>query len=140
MDIRTRVHSRRDLDEDRANRDLTTLARKLNDDPPYERASRFITARAIITMHPTEGREIIRRLRAVAQMDIGVEYAMVYMAQGDGLDIGDPETWQEIDALVARGHILELHGTMLKSLALQPVYVDRLEVEAALYNRDTTEK
>ena len=147
MSIRDRVHARRDLDGLRAARDLTGLADALNAEGLMAPQQRFITGRVIATLHPTEGREILRRLEAMATQDIGLRFNLPFLQQGEGLDIGDPDMWKELDRMVLAYHASEgalglsdLQASLLKSLSLKPVIVDRLEVEAALYNRDTTEK
>lgn len=146
-DIRARILARRDLDELRAARDLSGLAAALNAEGVLVRQSRFVTARVILALHKTEGRDIMRRLRELGNQDIGVEFSVTFLSQGSGIDIGDPGVWDNIDDLVAiwrtTGGIKGLsdtQGEMLKSLALLPLAVTRDDVRIAMFNDDGTEK
>lgn len=147
MSIRDRVLARGDLDELRSARDLDGLAAALNAEGLMAAQQRFITARAIVTLHKTEGRDILARLEAMAQVDIGLRFNMPFLQQGEGLDIGDPDMWKELDGMAelyaatagAKG-LKPAQVVLLKHLAEQPVIVTRLQVEVALYNPDGTEK
>ena len=101
---------------------------------------RFITARVILSIHAAEGRGILTRLRAAAQQDIGVEFAVRFLEQEAGLDIGDSASWRDIEGLVANSVLTEAQGAMLKALALYPVVVTRDQVNLAMFNDDGTEK
>ena len=147
MSIRDRILARRDLDGLRAARDLDGLATALNAEGLMAPQQRFITARAIVTLHKTEGRDILARLDAMAQVDIGLRFNMPFLQQGDGLDIGDPSMWENLDEMeavyAASGGAKGLKPAqvvLLKHLSEQPVFVGRREVEDALYNPDGTEK
>ena len=140
MDIRARILARSDLDQMRAARDITGLAAALNAEKLEVRAQRFITARAILTTHPVEGRDILKRLRAAAGADIGVEFAVRFLEQEAGLDIGDEATWRDIDGLVANSVLTEAQGVLLKHLAMRPVVVTQEQVAISMYNPDGTEK
>jgi hypothetical protein len=138
MDIRTRVHARRDLDGLRAARDITGLAEALNAEGLKAPQQRFVTARAIMA-ECSGGVAILAALKSAAA-DPAVGWALQFLGQEAGLDVGDPFTQGMIGQLVTAGVLTAPQGDALKALALRPVIVDRLEVEAALYNRDTTEK
>lgn len=140
MLIRDRINARPDLAELRAARDIDKLAAALNAEGLLAPQQRFITARVILSVHAVEGRAILTRLRAAAAQDIGVEFAVLFLGQGDGLDIGDAATWRDIDGLVANQVLTSAQGALLKSLALQPVVVTREQVNAAMFNDDGTEK
>jgi hypothetical protein len=140
MGIRERILARRDLDDLRVAKDITALAEALNADAPLERGTRFITARAIIAVHQVEGRAILRALRTAATQDIGVEFVNQFLGQEAGLDIGDPDTWANIDLLVGKGALSEAQGALLKSLALAPVRVTQEQVSLEMYHPDGTEK
>lgn len=138
MSIRDRVHARRDLDDYRAARDLDALTAALNAENLKALQQRFITARAVMAACP-DGVAILGALQA-ASADPAVGWALKFLGQEAGLDIGDPFTQSMVDQLVAGSVLTAQQGATLKAMALKPVIVDRLEVEAALYNRDTTEK
>ena len=147
MGIRERIIAHPDLASARASRDIDALAAALNAEGLLDRQPHFVTARAIITLHKTEGRNIMARLRALKDEDIGVEFAVLFLSQEAGLDIGHPDMWANIDDLVALWRasdgakgLSEAHGAMLKSLALQPVLVTREQVRLAMFNDDGTEK
>jgi hypothetical protein len=140
MSIRDRILERPDLAALRAARDLDKLAAALNAEGLMAPRQRFITARVILSIHATEGRAILTRLRTAAQQDIGVEFAVRFLEQEAGLDISDPAVWRDIDTLVAQGVLTEAQGALLKALALQPVMVTRDQVREAMYNDDGSEK
>jgi hypothetical protein len=138
MSIRDRILARGDLEELRAARDLTGLAAALNAEGIKAPQQRFVTARAIMAECPG-GVAILAALKSAAA-DPAVSWALQFLGQEAGLDVGDPYTQSMIGQLVTAGVLSAPQGEALKALALGPVIVDRLEVEAALYNRDTTEK
>lgn len=147
MNIRARIDARPDLAGARAAREIDVLAAALNAEGLLERQTHFVTARAIITLHKTEGRDIMARLEALKDADIGVRFAVLFLGQEAGLDIGDLDMWSNIDDLVALWHasagakgLSDAHGAMLKSLSLQPVLVTREQVRRAMFNDDGTEK
>lgn len=140
MDIRARILARPDLNELRTARDLDGLAAALNAEGLMAPQQRFITARGILAIDAAEGRAILSSLRAAAALDIGVEFVVMFLGQGEGVDIGDPSTWRDIDGLVAKQILTSAQSFMLKHLSEQPVVVTRLQVEAAMYNPDGTEK
>jgi len=139
MSIRDRILARRDLDELRAERNLTGLADALNADPEMKVQQRFVTERGVMSCCP-DGNAILDALDAAAPQNSAVRRAVGFLRQEAGLDVGDPYTQRMIDELSRLGVLSADQAAQLKALALKPVYVDRLEVEAALYNRDTTEK
>jgi hypothetical protein len=138
MDIRTRILARPDLDGLRAARDLDGLATALNAEGLQAPHQRFITARAV--MAACEGGIEILDALENASANRAVAWALKFLGQEAGLDIGDPFTQGMVDKLVQESVLTTDQGTALKALALQHVVVDRLEVDAALYNPDGTEK
>lgn len=138
MSIRDRILARRDLDGLRAARDITGLTDALNAEGLKAPQQRFITARAVMATCPG-GVEVLGALQS-ASANPAVGWALKFLGQEAGLDIGDPFTQGMVDQLVAGNVLTAEQGAALKAMAMKPVIVDRLEVEAALYNRDTTEK
>lgn len=138
MDIRTRVHARRDLDELRAARDLDGLTAKLNEERLLAPRQRFVTARAVRTL--PDGKAILAAFKTARQADADIDLAYTFLMQDAGLDIGDATTLQLIDELVSQSVLTTAQGAQLKSLAMFPLVVTRDDVCFALYNDDGSEK
>lgn len=130
--IRDRVIARPDLDAARVSRDLDVLTAALNAQPDLVVQSRFITSRGIMSCC-ADGNAILDALDAAATANSAVRRAVKFLEQEAGLDIGDSYTQRMVDALVEASVLTPEQGRQLKDLALKAVYVDRLEVEAALY-------
>jgi len=142
MDIRARILARGDLDDLRDARDLDALAAALNAEGLRAPQQRFITARAVMASC-ADGLAILSALDGAREhptIGKAVTWALTFLGQEAGLDIGDPFTQEMVDHLVAFEILADEQGAALKSMALHPVVVDRLEVEASLYNPDGTEK
>lgn len=142
MGLRDRIIARADLVDLRAARDLDGLAAALNAEGLKAPHQRFITARAVMAGCPG-GLAILAALdqaRVHPAVGPAVTWALTFLSQEAGLDIGDPFTQGMVDSLVALGLLTGEQGAALKAMALQPVVVGRLEVESALFNPDGTEK
>jgi len=138
MDIRTRILARGDLNGLRAARDITGLAAALNAEGVQFPQQRFVTARAIMA-NCVDGVAILQALEAASDKP-AVAWAMRFLAQEAGLDIGDSYTRRMIDQLVGGEVLTEAQGQALKALALQPLIVTQEQVAIAMYNPDGTEK
>jgi hypothetical protein len=138
MTIRERILARADLADARAARDLDALAAGLNAQPDYMTQARYITARTILAECP-DGGSILAALDAGAAQNAAVKYAARFLGQDSGLNVGDPATLGMLDALVP-SVLTPAWAEQIKALAVQPVYVTRLDVEAAMYNPDGSEK
>jgi len=138
MDIRTRILARRDLDELRASRDIDALAMALNAEGLMAPQQRFVTARAVMATC-TAGLEILDALEAAAS-NRAVAWALKFLSQEAGLDIGDPYTLRTVDQLVVALVLTQEQGDALKAMALRPVVVTRDQVNAVMFNDDGTEK
>ena len=142
MDIRTRILARPDLADLRAARDLDGLAAALNAEGLMAPHQRFITARAVMAGCPG-GLVILAVLdhaRMHAVVGPAVTWALTFLSQEAGLDIGDPFTQGMVDSLVTLKILTDEQGAALKAMALQPVVVTREQVKAAMFNDDGTEK
>lgn len=139
MSIRDRILARPDLAELRAARDLDGLAAALNASAPLVAQQRFITARAVLTQC-LDGAAILTALEAAAPQNVAVAYALRFLGQEAGLDIGDPGAQALLAKLQQAGVLTDLHVQQLRALALKHQLVTRLDVEAAMYNPDGTEK
>jgi len=138
MDIRSRILARPDLVGLRAARDITALAAALNAEGLQAPQQRFVTARAIMA-NCAGGVDILQALEG-ATANPAVAWAMRFLGQEAGLDIGDPYTQRMVDQLVASEVLTEAQGQTIKALALQPVIVTQEQVALAMYNPDGTEK
>jgi hypothetical protein len=138
MTIRERILARRDLDDMRAARDITALAAALNAEGATEIGQRFVTARAVMA-GCVDGIAILSALKA-AESNPAVGWALQFLGQEAGLDIGDPYAQGMVDQLVAAGVLTSAQGAQLKALALRPLIVTQEQVAEAMYHPDGTEK
>lgn len=138
MNIRARILARPDLDGLRASKDLDGLTTALNAEGMVVRSLRFVTARVIRTL--PNGKDILSALKGARNLDDDIDLAYTFLMQGAGVDIGDEMAFALIDGLVAKGIFQPTWAGQLKSLAMFPVVVDRLEVAAAMFNDDGSEK
>lgn len=136
--IKERVLARSDLASAYAARDLDALTNGLNAQPETACQETFVTARAVLT-RCASGPQIIAALDANTGTNILVKYAVEFLKQGAGIDIGDPAAQTMLDSLVP-GILTADYASQLKALSLKPVLVNRAQVEAALYNPDGSEK
>lgn len=138
--IRERIRARRDLDEARAQRDLDKMAAALNAERLTQVGERWVTGRTILDECP-DGEAILVALEAAAASgSAATRWTVAFLQSDPGVNMGSKATMDKTDALVALEALTEDQAQQLKALAQIPVVVTRLEVEAALYNRDTTEK
>lgn len=137
--IRDRILARQDLADARAARDLDALAAGLNAQPESVVQSRFVTARAVMA-GCADGIAILDALNDAAVQNSAVAWAVKFLGQEAGLDVGDPYTQSMIDELVKQNVLSQVQAEQLKALALRPVLVTRADVEAAMFNPDGTEK
>jgi hypothetical protein len=139
MDIRVRILARPDLAGLRSARDLDGLAAALNAEGLLAPQQRFITARAVMAACQG-GIDILDALETAATANRAVAWALKFLGQEAGLDIGDPFTQGMVDQLVAGSVLTAAQGAALKAMALQPVVITRDQVNAAMFNPDGTEK
>ena len=140
MNLRDRILARAALEELVAARDLTGLAAALNAEGYKARQQRFISARAVLTQCQS-GAQILTALEQADQAgNVLARWALKFLGQDAGLDIGDPGIEPLLTKLQADGVLQAGWSQELLNLALRPVAVDRLEVEAAMFNPDGTLK
>lgn len=94
---------------------------------------RFITARTILAECGAAGAGILDALTAASSVSSAVKWALTFLSQDSGLDVGNAVTQGMIDQLAGIGALTADQATALKDLALQSAPVSRLEVEAALF-------
>lgn len=138
MSIRERIIVRPDLAVLRSQRDCARLALALNAEGLSAPQQRFVTARGIMS-GCADGVAILTALEA-AQANKAVKWALTFLGQESGLDVGDPFTQGMIGQLVTAGVLTAAQGDQLKALALAPVVVTAQQVSDAMYNPDGTEK
>lgn len=140
MSLRDRILARADLNAARAARDITGLAAALNAEmpAPMELQQRFISARGILTSCP-DGVNILAALPA-ASADTSVGWALKFLGQDAGLDIGDPGIYPLLDQLVSAGVLSSAQVASLKSMAMVKIVVTQEQVASEMYNPDGTEK
>jgi hypothetical protein len=138
--IRDRILARAELDVLRAARDITALAAALNAEvPPVMVAKQnFITARAVMAFC-VDGVAILTALQSAAA-NPAVGWALQFLGQEAGLDIGDPYTQAMVTQLAAAGVLSADQAEQLKALSLVPVVVTQEQVSTEMYNPDGTEK
>lgn len=101
--------------------------------------SRFVTARTVLA-ECAEGQAILDTLKAVAASNSAVNWAITFLGQDSGLDVGNAATQGMVDQLVAAGALTAAQATSLKNLANLPQSISRTLVEAALFYPDGTMK
>lgn len=138
MSIRARILARTDLDAARAARNLDVLAAALNAENVKSVQQRFVTARAIMA-ECAGGVAILSALKANSA-DPAISWALQFLGQEAGLDVGDPFTQGMVDQLVTGAVLTAAQGSALKAMAMQPLIVTREQVNAAMYNDNGTEK
>lgn len=80
--------------------------------------SRFVNARGILAKHGMTGAVILDKLELAAQSNSAVKWAMRFIADSEGIDIGHPMTRQLLDQLV--GSVLtQEECDLLKDMAVQ---------------------
>lgn len=91
----------------------------LNDSKYKMAKSRFVTARTVLA-ECLDGASILDKLESAAGTNSPVKWAMKFLVQDGGLDVGNPVTLGLISQLVAGGVLTAAEGDALKALADQP--------------------
>lgn len=81
--------------------------------------SRYITARTVLSSC-VNGATILDKLEAAAANSTPVKWALKFIADSAGLDVGHPATQSMIDQLVTGSVLTVDEGNSLKTLAMQP--------------------
>lgn len=107
-----------------------------------EARSRFVTARTILSECGALGPSILDALEAVAATAGGsaVKWALKFLSQDSGLDVGHPATQAMIGQLATAGALSAAQASALTALANQPAPVSAHDVAMALFNIDGTIK
>lgn len=139
--LRDEILARADCAAAVAARDLDAIAAIVSAGRSAVR-SRFVTARTILSECGAIGPSILDALEAVAASPGGsaVKWAVRFLSQDSGLDVGNPVTQYMIGQLAAGGALTAAQATALTGLASLSAPVSRAEVEAALFNPDGSAK
>lgn len=132
MTLRDEILSRPDCADAVAARDLDAIAAIVSAGRVAIQ-SRFVTARTILSECGAAGPGILDALTAASAVSSAVKWALTFLSQDSGLDVGNAVTQGMIDQLAGIGALTADQAAALKNLALQPAPVDRLAVEAALF-------
>lgn len=138
MTLRDEIIGRTDCAAALSARDLDALARIVSTGRKVTQ-SRFVTARTVLA-ECIGGQAILDALKAAAAGNSAVNWAMTFLGQEGGLDVGNAATQGMIDQLVAATALTAAQGAALKALANLSQTVSRAEVEAAMFNADGTRK
>ncbi|MGI4847367.1 MAG: hypothetical protein ACRYGK_04415, partial [Janthinobacterium lividum] len=133
------IRARTDCADAIAARDLDAIAAIVSAGRT-ELRSRFITARTILAECGADGPGILDALVAVSAQDSTVKWAVTFLSQNSGMDIGNAVTQYMIDQLQAGGAFNADQAAKLKALGIQPAPVTRDMVAEALFNDDGSEK
>ena len=138
MTLHDEIIARADCAAAIAARDLDAIVRIIN---PGRVAvqSRFVTARTVLA-EVSGGAALLDKMQSIGTTQSAVKYAMTFLNQEGGIDIGNPATQGMVDQLVAGAALTAAEGAALKGMANLPAPVTRSQVEAALFNPNGTAK
>lgn len=140
IDIHSIITNTPSLQAARQARDLKALADGINALGLTSLQTRYITARTVLSELGEQGAAILAALEVAATSNIAVKYAVKFLEQDSGLNIGDPATQVMVDELSQASVLTVEQETLLKNMALLPVVVTRTQVEDAFYDHYGTEK
>lgn len=80
--------------------------------------SRFVTARTILA-ECADGATILDKLEAAGAQVSAVKWAMRFLQQEGGIDVGHPATLAMVDQLVGAGVLTAAEGAALKNLSVE---------------------
>lgn len=138
MNLHDEIISRGDCAADLSARDIDRLAAILSAGRTSIQ-SRFVTARTILA-EVSGGAALLDKMQNLGSTLPAVRYAMTFLNQESGIDIGHAATQGMVDQLVGGGALTASEGAALKNLAVQPAIVTRSQVADAMFNPDGTQK
>lgn len=143
MSLKDEILARSDCAAAVAARDITQIAQTVSNGRTATQ-SRFVTARTILA-ECTNGGAILDKLNAASSNGAlpyasSVGWAMKFLSQEGGLDVGNPVTQGLIDQLVLDGQLDAAQGSALKAMAVMPAPVSQSDVAEALYSADGSAK
>jgi hypothetical protein len=133
--LRSQIHANPAFAEALASRDSWALAAILS----AGRSSiqpRFVTARTILAECGALGPSILDALEAASAGNSAVKWAVRFLGQDSGLDVGNPVTQYMIDQLVTATVLTADQGAALKGLAIAANPVSAHDIANAVFNDD----
>ena len=100
---------------------------------------RYVTARTVLA-EISGGAALLDKMQSIGTTQAAVKYAMTFLNQEAGIDIGNYATQAMIDQLVAGAALTAAEGTSLKNMALLAAPVSPRDVAVALFNDDGSPK
>jgi hypothetical protein len=143
VSLKDEILARQDCAAAVAARDITQIAQIVSNGRTATQ-SRYVTARTILA-ECSGGGAILDKLNTASNNSAlpyasTVAWAMNFLKQDSGLDVGNQVTQGLIDQLVLDGQLDAAQGSALKQLAVLPAPVSQSDVAEALYNPDGTQK
>ena len=83
-------------------------------------ASRMISARTIMAELGASAFSVLDKLTAAAPSVSAIKWAMVFLSQDTGLDVGSPTCQGMITSLIGAGVLTQTEGNLLAAMALLP--------------------
>jgi len=96
-----------------------------------KQVSRFVTARTVLAECP-DGSTILDKLEAAGQQISAVKWAMVFLLQDGGLDIGHPRTLGMVDQLALGQILTQSESDQLHALSIVEDVITPQDVAKAL--------
>jgi hypothetical protein len=116
------------------------LADMMNDRIYSMVKEKFVNARGVLAAHGSAGGDIIEALNNASGSNVTIKWAMKFVSQDSGIDVGHPNTQALLDAVVP-AVLTQAQADLIKGMALQPAsraevlglgYVFAHDVQAAL--------
>jgi hypothetical protein len=102
---------------------------------------KFVSARTVLAEHGVAGAQILDKLESASSSNSAVKWAMRFVTQDAGIDIGHPTTRSLLDSMIPAGVLTQAEVNLLKDMAIQPAsraeilgigYVNEQDVRTAL--------
>ncbi len=141
MDLRNEILARADCASFVEARDIDAIAALVSVDRKAVQ-TRFANARTVLAECGLLGPEILDALQvaAAAPGKSAVKWALAFISQEAGLDVGHPATRYMVQQLIDDKSLSPEQGAALLNLANLPAPVSRNDVADALFNPDGTAK
>lgn len=82
--------------------------------------SRLVSARTVLAECGSGAGALLDKLQALGSTSSSVKWAVIFLQQEGGLDVGHPVTQSMLDQLAAAGSLTTAEATQLKNMAVQP--------------------
>lgn len=101
--------------------------------------TRFVTARTVLAECGASGAALLDKLDSAGGTNSAVKWAMVFLRQDSGLDVGHPATQYLLSALVP-GTLTQVEAGQLKALAMLPAPLNSQQIAEAMFHPDGSAK